>query len=220
MALDWRKFGKLVQRVIKFRAGVSKTPIKADSWEELIWAVMVTIYGQDQVKWDPQSHRKGVDLTAKINGETIRISAKATEIKRGHLSLSSYRLTRYGQLQEMLDFIREQHTKQIDVYLVCARQEVDKGVRYVVFKIKPNNLAPEPLLMGSNWTKTKDGFVLRDDIVKKVGFSCRIVSKMSNQLWYDIPVHALFLQQVVDIVIPEADLGQGLLHCLKELVHT
>ena len=120
----------------------------------------------------------------------------------------------------MLDFIREQHTKQIDVYLVCARQEVDKGVRYVVFKIKPNNLAPEPLLMGSNWTKTKDGFVLRDDIVKKVGFSCRIVSKMSNQLWYDIPVHALFLQQVVDIVIPEADLGQGLLHCLKELVHT
>ena len=59
--IDWNKFKKLATKLIEFKAKISKVPIRAESWEEVIYAVL--LYMECKVSWEPTSHTKGVDLT-------------------------------------------------------------------------------------------------------------------------------------------------------------
>lgn len=211
MNLNNKKFSKLLSRLIEFKSGTTKVPIRAESWEELIWATLAFMFGEKKVIWDPQSHEKSVDIKAKLNGNILRISAKAGEIKKESIAISSYRLTTFSKLNDMLNFIKEQHNN-FDFYLICARETKKDAITYRVIKAPSVKLAPAWLIKENNWTKNKHGYTLKDGL----GFEANIVFKMSNQLWYSIPIDYFSpIEHIVNTTIPLEKLGQGLIEFLK-----
>ena len=213
MDLNNKTFSHILEELIRFRTGTTKLPIKDTSWEELIWASLVFIYGEDNVNWDSQSHEKSIDIKVKINGDSLKISAKGGVIKNGNLSVSSYRLTTFRTLKEKLDFIKNQH-ESFDFYLICAR-EIEKTkqmVTYSIIKIDSKKLAPNYMLISENWKKTKSGYELKQN----KEFSAKMVSKMSDQLWYSIPFSYFLKNEILaHISISSKNLGKGLIDFLK-----
>jgi len=211
MNLDIKKFSEIIKELIKFKSGTTQVPIRAQSWEELIWATLVFMFGDDNVDWDPQSHEKSVDVKVKINDDILRISAKAGQIKNGIISISSYRLTTFNNLKEKLKFIRIQHDN-LDFYLICVREMKESNITYYVIKAKANKLAPEWLTDERNWISTRSGHELKDNL----SFGARIVFKMSNQLWYSIPINYFSSNEILfKVSIPRSSLGSGLIEFLK-----
>lgn len=209
--VNWNKFKELATKLIEFKAKISKMPIRAESWEEVIYAVLV--YMEYEVTWEPTSHAKGVDLEIKINGETLKISAKGGKITDNQvLTLSSYRLTRFGTLHKMLEFLNKNAT-ELDVYLICAREERQESVKYHIFRILPSALVPEKALNPNNWEENDQGWKLKAD----VGFEASIVKKMSNQLWYSIPLNFSHLERLTIVKISKKDIGSTLVKILAAL---
>ena len=213
MNFDTKKFSKLIGKLIEFKSGVTKLPIKATSWEELIWAALVFMYGDGNVDWDSQSHEKSVDIKVKVNGRVSKISAKGGAIKEGLLTVSSYRLTTFNKLKDKLNFIKNQH-KNFNFYLICAREinQANKTTNYIVIKTPATKLAPVAMLDEKNWKKTKGGYEFK----LGTGFDAKIVSKMSSQLWYTIPVSYFSKREkIVSTSIPDKELGIKLIDFLK-----
>ncbi|MCD6385020.1 hypothetical protein J7M23_04505 [Candidatus Sumerlaeota bacterium] len=209
--VNWNRFKELTTKLIEFRAKLSRVPIRAESWEEVIYAVL--LYMEYEVSWEPTSHAKGVDLEIKINDGILKISAKGGKVTTNQrLSLSSYRLTRFRTLPEMLEFLNKNAT-ELDVYLICAREEKPDIVRYHIFRILPNELVPEAALNPNNWEENEQGWRLRAD----VGFEANIIKKMSNQLWYSIPLNFSQLEQLAIVNISKRDIGSALLEILEAL---
>lgn len=211
--LDDQKFSKIVQELIRFKSGITKVPIKAESWEELIWAALVFMFGgEKKVDWNPQSHEKSVDIKVKINGDALKISAKAGEIKNNKIIISSYRLTTFDNLDDKLNFIKNQHNS-FDFYLICARKIGKDSITYYVIKIPSEKMAPSWLTDKNNWTKSSQGYNLKENL----GFNAKIVFKMSNQLWYSVPIDYFSeTEKIAQVTIPLARLGKGLIKFLKK----
>jgi hypothetical protein len=171
------------------------------------------MYGEKNVEWDSQSHEKSVDLKVKINNSKLRISAKGGKISNQLLTISSYRLTTFNTLEEKLGFIKDQH-KNFNFYLICAR-EISKNKKdrnYLIIKTPSNKFAPAWMLDKNNWNKTNSGYELKNGL----GFRAIIVSKMSDQLWYSIPLSYFSKKEkIVSISIPVTKLGAGLISYLK-----
>ena len=209
--VNWNKFKELATKLIEFKAKISRVPIRAESWEEVIYAVL--LYMEYEVSWEPTSHAKGVDLEIKINGEILKISAKGGKVTNNQeLTLSSYRLTRFGALSKMLEFLNKNAT-ELDVYLICAREEERDSVKYHIFKILPNAIIPEKALNPNNWEENDQRWKLKAD----VGFEASIVKKMSNQLWYSIPLNFSHLEQLTIVKISKKDIGSTLVEILAAL---
>jgi len=209
--VNWNRFKELATKLIEFKAKISRMPIRAENWEEVIYAVL--LYMEYEVTWEPTSHTKGVDLEIKINGEILKISAKGGKITDNQeLTLSSYRLTRFGTLPKMLEFLNKNAT-ELDVYLICAREEKQDSVKYHIFRILPNALVPEKALNPNNWEESDQGWKLKAD----VGFEASIVKKMSNQLWYSIPLNFSHLERLTIVKISKKDIGSTLVEILEAL---
>jgi len=209
--VDWDRFKGLTKKLIEFKAKLSKVPIRAESWEEIIYAVL--LYMEYEVNWEVTSHAKGVDLEAKIDGKTLKISAKGGKIIDKHWpSLSSYRLTRFGFLGNMLKFLCE-NAEEIDAYLICAREEDRKAVRYCIFKLAQKSLAPQEMLNPINWEEDSQAWKLRAN----VGFEAKIVKKMSNQLWYSIPLDFSGLEELTTVEVSKSEIGSMMRKILKSL---
>jgi len=211
MKLDNERFSVIIKELIKIKSITSKVPIKAESWEELIWATLAFMFGDNKINWNPQSHEKSIDIKVKINDDILKISAKAGEIKKNRIAISSYRLTTYGNLGDKLKFIKRQHNN-FDFYLICARKLIKETITYYVIKASSDKLAPQWLTSENNWIETKNGYELK----KGFGFDARIVFKMSHQLWYYIPIdYFSFQDRIVKIAIPLKYLGKGLISYLR-----
>jgi len=209
--VNWNRFKELATKLIEFKAKISRMPIRAENWEEVIYAVL--LYMEYEVTWEPTSHTKGVDLEIKINGEILKISAKGGKITDNQeLTLSSYRLTRFGTLPKMLEFLNKNAT-ELDVYLICAREEKQDSVKYHIFRTLPNALVPEKALNPNNWEESDQGWKLKAD----VGFEASIVKKMSNQLWYSIPLNFSHLERLTIVKISKKDIGSTLVEILAAL---
>lgn len=210
--LDNQQFSKIIQALIKFRSENTTIKIGDVSWEELIWAALVFIFGEDNVGWKSTSHEKSVDIRVKIGGKLLKISAKGGKINNGMLILSSYRLTTFDNLNEKLKFIRNQHNN-FNFYFICAKEIKGENVIYHVIKIPSERLAPSWLTEAGNWTKTKNAYELK----KGFSFDAKIVYKMSNQLWYSIPINYFLPEEKITTVsIPFRDLGRGLMSFLEK----
>jgi hypothetical protein len=216
MSIDEARFSALLKQLLTFKTSITTIPIKDVNWEELIWATLAYMYGDDKVGWDPQSHTKSVDIVAEINGELVKISAKGGEIKNGFLDISSYRLTTYSTLSDMIEFISDQHSS-FDYYLICTRQDITTNlanfVKYSVLKVRADRLSPSWFLNTNNWKETKSGYSLKDSFP----FSAKIVFKMSSQLWYRIPFRYFTNSEaIIDFAVPKEQLGKGLINVLKQ----
>ncbi|MBU6500891.1 MAG: hypothetical protein KGJ89_02095 [Patescibacteria group bacterium] len=213
MSFNDKKFSEIIKKLIKFKSSTTRIPIKDVSWEELIWATLVFIYGGSNVEWDSQSHEKSVDVKANIDNVAVKISAKGGIIKNELLTISSYRLTSFNKLKDRLSFIKNQH-ENFDFYLICARNvDSKKGItHYTILRVPPTKFAPPSILLTRNWKKTKGGYELKIN----PGFKVKIVSKMSNQLWYSIPLDYFSNdEKLTSVSIPNDKLGDGLIEFLK-----
>lgn len=213
MSFDDKKFSNIIKKLIEFKSGITRIPIKDASWEELIWATLVFMCGGNNVEWNSQSHEKSIDIKATINNVVLKISAKGGVIEKGLLTVSSYRLTTFNTLKDKLNFIKNQH-KSFDFYLICARKldETNKTINYLVIKTPARKLAPAAMLDIKNWKKTKNGYELK----RGLGFDAKIVFKMSNQLWYSIPLNYFSSsEKLINVSIPIKELGRGLIDFLK-----
>lgn len=171
------------------------------------------MYGHSNVYWNSQSHEKSVDIKVNVSDSLIQISAKGGIIKNNLLTVSSYRLTTFNKLEYKLKFIRDQHRK-FNFYLICAREidEANKAVNYLIIKVPSVKLAPSGMLNIKNWEETKTGYELKNDL----GFKAKIVFKMSNQLWYLIPLDYFSNdEKLLKISIPVKGLGGGLIDFLN-----
>jgi hypothetical protein len=196
--ISWERFKDLTVKLIEYRIKTTKVPVRAESWEEIIYAVL--LYMEHKVSREPTSHVREVDLEVKINAQTLKISAKAGKIKEKILTLSSYRLTRFGYLGDMLSFLKE-NAKEIDLYLICAREEKKNKVSYYIFKAYPKTLVPKTMLNPINWKETASSWNLQ----AKTGFEATIVKKMSNQLWYSVPLDFYGLERLGIIEITKSE---------------
>lgn len=212
MSFNSQKFSKVIGKLVEFKSGTTRVHVNSTSWEELIWAALVFLYGEEKVDWDHKSHEKSVDIKAKINGKVFKISAKAGAIKGGILTISSYRLTTFNNLADKLKFIKNQHNN-LDFYLTCSKTIQKEKIIYTIIKMKPNKLAPDWMMKEENWTKTKNGYQLNPGF----DFNAKIVTKMSNQLWYTIPTSYIAGDILTKIEILEKNLGKELIKFLNKL---
>lgn len=214
-AIEWSRFAQYIEALIKYQARNTRAPITADSWEELTWAALAHMYGRGNVIWRPRSHEPSIDIRVWVRGREYKLALKAGVIKNGRLTLSSYRLTRFGKdLAEKLRFIGQEHSKKIDYYLICAREEYVTHITYRVYVVKPESLAPPQMLNPQNWEDDGKKWYLKRRIN---GIYACIVKSMSDQLWYDIDLdEADFLKELVTVEIPKDQLGMGLIEFLRE----
>lgn len=155
-----------------------------------------------------------MDIKAIINKKEVKISAKGGIIKNNILSVSSYRLTSFNNLRDKLNFVKQQHIN-FDFYLICAREvRKDQTINYLVIKTSPTKLAPPAMLDERSWKRTKNGYELKGGTVK---FNAKIVSKMSDQLWYSIPLSYFSdNEKIVNVSISKKELGKGLVDFLAK----
>lgn len=105
--------------------------------------------------------------------------------------------------------------EEIDIYLICAREEKAVNVKYRVFKITSHELIPNEMLDSSNWEETNQAWILTEDAER--GIEARIVKKMSNQLWYTISLNYPPLETLAEATIPKKEIGKTLVEILKSL---
>lgn len=208
--IDWGKFKKYITELIKFKSKTTFIPINAESWEELIYVALVCMKYGDKVEWKLGSHEKGVDIKVRFNGKVISISAKATKVKkirgREYISVSSYRLTRYRTLDEMLNFLNEESQK-LNFYLLCIREEKGDNLIYKVLKVAPKDIFPSSLLIPQNWEEYTGGWKTKDNLFNRYEISAKIVRKMSNQLWITVPLTLTSLEWLAFVEVPKEELG-------------
>lgn len=218
--INWENFKKYIAELIKFKSKTTSTPINAESWEELIYVALVCMKYGDKVEWKLGSHEKGVDIKVKLNGKVISISAKATKVKetRGekYISISSYRLTRYETLGEMLNFLNEE-SRKLDFYLLCIREEKGRNLIYRVLKVAPKDIFPSPLLIPQNWEEYTGGWKTKDNLSNQWGISAKIVRKMSSQLWITVPLTLNSLEWLAFVEVPKEELGAMLFEWINKI---
>ena len=110
-----------------------------------------------------------------------------------------------------MNFLKH-NAEELDLYLICAREEQYDHRIYNIFKVIPSALIPEAALEPDNWDETDQAWIL----TAEAGFEARIVKSMSNQLWYSIPIDFQYLERLATVKVPKSEMGSMLQEILKE----
>ncbi|MEM4896534.1 MAG: hypothetical protein QXQ93_09145 [Ignisphaera sp.] len=217
--IDWEKVKDILKELMKFYLGMHKTPITADNWEELVWATLVFMYGEEKVDWSPRSHRD-IDIILRVDNKDYKIALKAGTIIRDKgqevLELSSFRLTTHEKLENKLKDAYERNNKN-DFYLICGRLEETSAIEYRVYRINSKQLFPSEMLNPNLWQLDRRGKIWIFTQSQRLGFArVEIRRKMSDQLWYKIPVKYQGLEELLKVKVNRKDLGKGLIDYLKQ----
>tara|TARA_Y100000310_G_scaffold335884_1_gene419021 strand:- start:1246 stop:1929 length:684 start_codon:yes stop_codon:yes gene_type:complete len=201
---DWDTFSAKLKKLIEYSSKISVVAINADRWEELLYAVLCNMnetFEGGKPRWILGSHKPGTDIWI----DKFAISAKSGNLQNNNLIISSYRLTRFNDIEEMKDFIDSPEGKNYDIYLCCARTDNRNGSRtYTVFLVDAdvfhaNELNWEDMHLRnggshSGWRGTNNE-----------GVKVEIRRKMSNQLWLSLPLN--LCNKLVEITISKENLG-------------
>ncbi len=193
---DWAVFVRLVKQVIDFKTKTSFTYVNADAWEEVLYFSLRKM--GENPEWTLGSHAKGADIKTK----KFAISAKSGKISNGNLEISSYRLTRYENVEQMADFIDD--GKNYDFYLCCARTKIaEGGRRYVIYRVPADVFSAK----NAKWEDMKlaNGKVSGHRCNAKNGVCAKIVTKMSSQLWLSIPLS--LCEKILEVEYSKEQIG-------------
>lgn len=198
LKFDWATFKNNLNKML---IGISRstiTPVNGDRWEEVI--VVILRHMNHKVRWEPGSHQPGADIWI----EDFSISAKSGNIKKSILSISSYRLTRFGDLKQMKTFIDSETGKNFDIHLCCARTDIADERIYRVYVID-NHLFSANDMEWSEMYGTRTAGVTGWRGIHQNGIVVEIRKKMSNQLWIKYPLE--LCNQITEIRIEKSQLG-------------
>jgi hypothetical protein len=118
---DWPEFAARTKKLIAYISAATRTPINSELWEEVIFHALRSMgekYKGESPKWISGSHAAGADIWT----DKFGISAKGGTLKKETVKISSYRLTSYDTLEEMIAFI-DGPGKNFDFYLCCAKKK-------------------------------------------------------------------------------------------------
>jgi len=204
LSFDWDTFSLNLEKLIKFHSLNSVVPINADRWEEIVNATL-NFMGRNP-KWNQGSHSAGADIWI----EAFVISAKSGKVSNDNLIISSYRLTRFGNLEKMKEFI-DGKGKNFDIYLCCAKIDNKTERVYKVFLIGADTISAKK----TNWSKSYNKKKLHSgwEGSDNQGILLRIVKKMSNQLWMEVPLK--LCNEILEVKINNKDLGSKIEEPLK-----
>lgn len=200
---NWPVFSKKISQLLEFHSKISRVAIDSSRWEEIIFITLKNMrekYKGDEPRWNSGSHAPGADIWT----DRFAISAKSGSIKKRYIAISSYRLTRFRNLKEMINFI-DSEAKKIDFYLCCARKNNKDGSRtYTVFKLNSGVLEAASCKWAEMYSKKKKSHSGWTGLHAS-GIILRIVKKMSNQLWIDMPLD--LCEKINEIRISKSELG-------------
>lgn len=205
---DWKKTSELLKKLLKFNSKNSITPINADRWEELIYNTLK--FMGEKTKWNLGSHQPGADIWT----DKFAISAKSGKIQDNNIVMSSYRLTRFDDIEEMKKFIDSKEGKNFDFYLCCVRTENPNGSRiYDIYFVDADvfhasDLDWEDMYLRGG--KTHSGW----RGINERGIKVEIRRKMSNQLWMYIPLE--LCKKLLEVTISREELGSEASKPLEE----
>jgi hypothetical protein len=147
--------------------------------------------------WKAHNHNPNGDLKIRING-LIEPSLKSGKIENNILKFSSHRMSKFTELDEMLNFL---DTRTYDSYLFLARPEsgdLNYSVCYMPSKTwKYSELRWNPTFSQKGKKKGKQSGwygVSNDGKIK-----CKIVFSMSSQLWVDVDMSLITLVKEIFI---------------------
>jgi len=196
---NWGEFRMHLEKMIIGISRSTVTPINGERWEEVLYVILRHM-GLN-VKWDLGSHKPGADIWI----EDFAISAKSGNLKGEKLVISSYRLTRFSELSEMIDFIDSSIGKNYDIHLSCARTDYKNGSRnYKVYLVDAHLFKANDM----KWSEIPGARVQGTTGWRGVhsnGIIVEIIKKMSNQLWIYYPLELCNL--IIDVPIDEHELG-------------
>lgn len=212
LTFNWEEFSIKLKKLFEFDCANTRVAINADRWEEFIYIVLKNMgekYEEKNPKWILGSHQPGADMWI----DKFSISAKSGKIQNGCLEISSYRLTRFKNIEEMKKFIDSPMGKNFDIYLCSARTDQKNGDRiYRIFLIGANIFQAKKL-------KWKD-MHLKNGVdhsgwrgTNNKGIKVEIRRKMSNQLWMTIPLRMCNL--LFEITMSKDKMGSGADKVLK-----
>src|SRR3989344_6869747 len=186
LSFNWKIFSMKAIKLLEFSSQSSIVPVKDIRWEEIVFHVLKNMgqkYKGGDPKWDMGSHAKGADIWT----DEFAISAKAGNIKTDFISISSYRLTRFKNLQEMKVFI-DGTGKNFNFYLCCVSTDNSDGSRtYKIFCV-PSTVFNAKKLKWSRKRSRHGGVVSGWQGSNKQGVEVQIIKNMSNQLWIKVPL--------------------------------
>lgn len=196
---NWHEFKTHLDKLL---SGISKntiTPINGDRWEEVIYVVLKHM--NLNPKWNLGSHKPGADLWF----NDFSISAKSGNFQNGNLIISSYRLTRFEELEQMIEFIDSDDGKNYDVHMCCARTDFDNGSRNYKVYLLDAHLFKATEMEWNEMQGVRAGGTTGWRGIHENGITVEIRKKMSNQLWLYYPLRLCNL--ITDITIQKAELG-------------
>lgn len=206
---NWKLFSEYLTKLLKFYSKISIFPIKAETAEELLYTVFKKM--GEKPRWDQGSHKPGADIWCK----SFDISVKSGTIKKTEdvVQISSYRLTRFDDLEEIKDFLT--NDKNFDIYICVAREEFIEKRIYRVFILDKDVFNAKD----AEWTETfiqngkrkgKSSGWRGKSPNKVIG---NIHKSMSNQLWLEIPLSEA--KEILYLEINKEDLGSHLENFFK-----
>lgn len=212
LTFNWGEFSEKLKKLFEFDCANTRVAINADRWEEFIYIVLKNMgekYNGKDPKWILGSHQPGTDIWI----DKFFVSAKSGNIQNGNLIISSYRLTRFENIEEMKEFIDSPAGKNFDIYLCSARVDQKNGDRiYKIFlvdadvfrakKLKWEDMHLKNGAVHSGWRGTNNK-----------GIKVEIRRKMSNQLWLTIPL--LMCNLLFEITMLKDKMGSGADKVLK-----
>lgn len=212
LSFDWNKFSEKLKKLFEFDCENTRVAINADRWEEFIYIVLKNMgekYKGGDPKWILGSHQPGTDIWI----DKFFISAKSGNIQNNNLIISSYRLTRFNNLEEMKKFIDSSTGKNFDIYLCSARIDQKNGDRvYKIFIVDANIFQAKKLQWEDMFLKNGNGHSGWRG-TNNQGIKVEIRKKMSNQLWLSIPLRMYNL--LFEVTMLKDKMGSGADKILK-----
>ncbi|MDO8592719.1 MAG: hypothetical protein Q7R92_03030 [bacterium] len=212
ICFDWNKFSAKLKKLFEFDCENTRVAINADRWEEFIYIVLKNMgekYKGGDPKWILGSHQPGTDIWI----DKFNISAKSGNIQNNNLIISSNRLTRFNNLDEMKKFIDSPIGKNFDIYLCSARIDQKNGDRvYKIFLVDANIFQAKKLQWEDTYLKNGNSHSGWRGANNK-GIEVEIRKKMSNQLWLTIPLRMCNL--LFEVTILKDKMGSGVDKILK-----
>jgi len=205
-SFNWKTFSIKAKKLLDFASRSTIAPVNAGRWEEIVFHVLKSMgqkYKGGDPKWEVGSHAPGADLWTDL----FAISAKAGGIQKNTLSLSSYRLTRFSDLEAMKAFI-DGSGKNFDIYLCCARIDYTDGSRDYKIFVVPADIFTAKKLKWTEQLSLKNNKVSGWRGLSSNNIEVKIQKNMSNQLWINIPLE--LCSKIGEIHIPKKILGIAL----------
>ena len=174
-------FIKCFEQHVENRLEQSKIKITDLVLEELISFALED--SDNNHVYESGSHTAGRDIRFVDDDEGDK-SVKSGKLTDESLTISSFRLSRYKDLKDMLNFI-DNDGKNFDFYYVLGRKETRDVINYVFYMI-PSDIFTSTKMKWEDTYSTRSGKHSGWKTIDDSPIKLKIVDNMSSQLWIDI----------------------------------